>query len=178
MIYYVKTSVFSIVALIIIEPTLQGAIMKLSSDAFAHNEAIPKKYTCQGENISPQLKWGRGPDGASTYALIMEDYDAKGRSGNAFVHWVVANLKDSELPEGLDLAELEDVVVGVNDMGHTNYDGPCPPRGSGVHRYHFTIYALSKKIQLRLGVTANNLRAAIAPYILGETTLVGTYSRL
>lgn len=177
MICYIKIAVLSLVALIMIEPTLQGAVMRLSSDAFAHNEAIPKKYTCQGDNISPQLKWNRRPEGTSVYALIMEDYDAKGRNGNAFVHWVIANLKDSELPEGVNLSDLEDIVVGVNDMGHTNYDGPCPPRGSGVHRYYFTIYALSKKVQLRPGVTATNLRATIAPYILEETTLVGTYRR-
>ncbi len=144
----------------------------LSSSAFAPNGAIPRRYTCDGPDISPPLAWAGAPDGTAALALIVDDPDAKG-----FVHWVVADLAAAatgSLPEGAS-GHLAPAVEGRNDFGKLGYGGPCPP--SGTHHYRFTLLALSSRLGLPSGTTAAQVRAAASGKTLAQTILVGTYHR-
>ncbi|WP_306305602.1 YbhB/YbcL family Raf kinase inhibitor-like protein [Metallosphaera hakonensis] len=118
----------------------------LVSSTFKNEEIIPTQYTCEGRDVSPPLKWER-ISGAITYAIIMEDPDAP---GGTFIHWVIYNLKTNELPEGIEKKERTQYgLQGVNDFGKTGYNGPCPPKGHGYHRYYYNVYALNTELSLR-----------------------------
>lgn len=111
-----------------------GEKMKLTSDAFEHNGMIPRKYTCQGQDINPQLAWDDVPEGTKSFALMLDDPDAP---MGTWVHWLVKDIP-------ADVIEIkENSVSGTeveNDFGRDSYGGPCPP--SGVHRYFFRLVAL------------------------------------
>ena len=115
--------------------------IKITSPAFEDGGMIPAKYTCDGEDISPPLKWQPAHDGTQSIALICDDPDAP---MGTFVHWVLFNLPadTSELQENFPDDETlpNGTRQGASDFGKTGYGGPCPP--SGTHRYYFKIYAL------------------------------------
>lgn len=143
-------------------------LMQLTS-VFSNNQAIPNRFTCDGENINPELNISGVPKEAKSLSLITDDPDAP---GGDFVHWVIWNIgaettqiKENSLPEG--------AVAGKNDFGKNNYGGPCPP--SGTHRYQFKIYALDTKLDLPASAGKQELLAAMNGHILDQTTLVGTY---
>lgn len=146
--------------------------MNVFSDSFENGARIPRKYTCEGENISPPIRWSR-VNGASTYAIIAEDPDAP---GGTFVHWVIYNLTGTEIQEGIKPTSSIG-VQGRNDFGKTGYGGPCPPRGNGNHRYFFRIYALNDALPILSGVSAFKLRELIKNKILDSGEIMGTYSR-
>lgn len=148
---------------------LRSANMQLTSDAFADGEAIPARYTCDGEDVSPPLSWDDPPGRAAAFVLVVEDPDAGG-----FVHWLLTDIPgDSrELPEGAGDAIG---VPGHNDFGRAGWGGPCPP--SGEHRYVFTLYALSEAIQVDADATAQAVRDAIGHRVVGEASLTGVYAR-
>jgi Raf kinase inhibitor-like YbhB/YbcL family protein len=147
--------------------------MKLSSPAFADGAPIPTLYTCDGDNISPELHWSALPDPTISLALIVEDPDAP---GGTFTHWIVWNLDPGK--GGIGAGEVPDgAVQGRNDFGNIGYGGPCPPPGHGVHHYHFRLYALLKELMLIEGSTVQQLRAVLDETTLGETELIGTYER-
>lgn len=112
----------------------EADIMKLRSNDFKEGGMIPSRFTCQGENINPQLVWDDVPKGVKGFALIVDDPDAP---AGIWVHWLVKNIPP-------DVREIrQDSIPGeqvVNDFGKEDYGGPCPP--SGVHRYFFRLYAL------------------------------------
>ena len=143
--------------------------MKLNSDAFEHNGMIPSKYTCKGENINPQLKWGDVPEGTKSFALIVDDPDAPG--GN-WVHWLVKDIP-------ADVREIkENGVPGTqveNDFGKEAYGGPCPP--SGVHRYFFKLYALDVMLNLEAGLTKKDLLRKMEGHIIEEAQIIGKFKR-
>jgi Raf kinase inhibitor-like YbhB/YbcL family protein len=145
--------------------------------AFAPGAAIPKRFTCDGENISPALAWTGVPDSVKSLALICDDPDAPSKT---WVHWVVYNvpvtLKGFE--EGLPKTEkLENgAFQGISDFGDFGYGGPCPP--SGKHRYFFKLYALSETLPLVGKVTKEQLEMAMKDKTLGTATLMGTYKRI
>lgn len=145
-----------------------GAKMKLSSPAFEHNDYMPKKYTCQGENISPPLVVEDIPEDTKTLALIVDDPDAPAKT---WIHWVVYNIKP--------LAEVEDNTVpgtqGKNDSNPRNYGGPCPP--SGTHRYFFKLYALDTELDLAEGATKEELLEAMEGHIIEKAELIGLYEK-
>jgi Raf kinase inhibitor-like YbhB/YbcL family protein len=151
------------------------APFSLTSSAFTGGETIPKRYTCDGEDVSPPLSWSGAPGGAGSapvaYALIVDDPDAGG-----FVHWVAVDIPGTatELPEGVRGPEAG--TQGRNDFRRTGYGGPCPPRGR-AHRYVFQLLALSKPLGLSGAPTAEDVRRAAAGVTLAETTLSATYSR-
>lgn len=150
--------------------------MKLESTAFTSNQLIPSTYTCDGKDISPPLSWSEPPEKTQSFALIVDDPDAPGRT---FVHWVLYNLPPTtrQLPEGLPhQPELSlGGRQGKNDFDRYGYGGPCPP--SGTHRYYFKLYALDAELDLELGVTKSALLKAIEGHLLAETELIGHYSR-
>jgi Raf kinase inhibitor-like YbhB/YbcL family protein len=144
--------------------------MALTSPAFNNGEAIPGKFTCDGEDISPELDWFGTPEGTVSLALIMDDPDAP---VGTWVHWVLYDLP-------MDLSGLRQAMTGVgvdgtNSWNRTGYGGPCPP--SGTHRYYFKLYALDTNLDLDPGMKKKDLLAAMEGHILGQAELMGTYSR-
>ncbi|MCS7184761.1 MAG: YbhB/YbcL family Raf kinase inhibitor-like protein [bacterium] len=150
--------------------------MDLYSRAFENNGLIPKKYTCDGEDISPPLKWSNPPANTKSFALIADDPDAP---IGTWVHWVIYNIPadKTELPEGLAKKyKLEDgTIQGINDFGKYGYGGPCPP--SGTHRYFFKLYALDTILPEKQNLRKNDLLEMIKGHILAEAQLIGKYFR-
>jgi len=155
----------------------QGGTMKISSDAFAANETIPKKFTCDGPDASPKLTWSEPPAKTQSFALIMDDPDAP---AGTWVHWVLFDLpaETRELAEGV--AKQEQLANGArqgrNDFGKIGYGGPCPPPGN-PHRYFFKLYALDAKLNLNAGVAKADLERAMYGHTLAHSDLIGRYGR-
>jgi len=152
--------------------------MIFKTNAFKTSETIPTKYTCDGEDVSPDLKWDGAPQETKSFALICDDPDAPG--GN-FTHWVLYGLAATvtELPENFPEKEEVDspkCKQGTNDFGKVGYGGPCPPRGS-KHRYFFKLYALNADLQLSPKAKKRELETAIKGHILAQAELIGTYQR-
>jgi len=149
----------------------------LTSGAFGHGAAIPARYTCDGQDLSPPLSWSGAPQGTVAFALIVDDPDAPGR---VFTHWVLFNLPGSthELPEGVPQTErlASGGVQGRNDFNRIGYGGPCPPPGK-PHRYRFTLYALTSTLPLQPGSTKQQVLDAMQGHVLGHAQLIGTYQR-
>lgn len=110
--------------------------MQLSSDNFSYLEALPKKHSYEGENLSPPLQWHDAPENTQSFAIICHDPDAPlVKNGSyGFVHWLLYNLAADikQLSENNTLGS-----VGINDFGNQGYDGPMPPEGHGKHHYYF-----------------------------------------
>ena len=148
----------------------------VTSPAFKEGGMIPSKYTCDGANISPPLKWEGAPEGTKSIALISDDPDAP---VGTWVHWVMWNIPadakelvenvppDPDLPNGSR--------QGITDFRRPGYGGPCPP--SGTHRYYFKIYALDTKLDLAGRSTKADLLKAMQGHILAEGQLMGKYKR-
>ena len=143
----------------------------LESDAFQHAQAIPTRHTCEGEDLSPPLRWANAPDAARSLALLVDDPDAPGR---VFTHWVAWGLDPGTggLREG-EAAPRE----GRNDFGTVGYRGPCPPPGHGRHRYLFRLFALDSELDLSASAGKADLEQAIEGHVLTTADLVGTYQR-
>ncbi|GIE88408.1 YbhB/YbcL family Raf kinase inhibitor-like protein [Actinoplanes regularis] len=149
-----------------------GAAMSItvSSSAFADGGDIPRRFTCDGDDLSPPLAFGGIPSGARELTLLVEDPDAP---NGTFVHWVAWGID----PAQPTLGEGEAAGgSGSNGFGRTGYGGPCPPPGP-AHRYIFKVFALSRPSGLRAGATAADLRSAADGAVLAEGTLTGRYAR-
>ena len=155
--------------------------LKLVSSAFEEGAAIPKKYTCEGQDISPPLAWSGVPQRAKSLVLIVDDPDAPDPKAPkmTWVHWVLYNLPANAtgLPEGVTIKSLPTgTMVGRNDWRRASYGGPCPPIGR--HRYFHKLYALDAALS---GLSQPDKAAVEAkmrrPHILAEATLVGTYEK-
>ncbi len=146
--------------------------MEISSTAFHDGKAIPSKYTCKGESISPPLLIGDIPEKAKSVALVMSDPDAP---AGTWDHWVAFNIA----PEGnsVDIPEGDGMIStgGKNSWGKTGYDGPCPP--SGTHRYYFRAYALDQNLELSDGATKQLVLDAMKGHIVAQAELMGTFSK-
>jgi Raf kinase inhibitor-like YbhB/YbcL family protein len=145
----------------------------LSSPAFAAGAAIPRRYTCDGKETSPPLRWTPPPKATSTLALLVEDPDAP---GGTFVHWTLYSLpaETKGLSEG---AVPSGARQGANSSGDNDYAGPCPPEGDEPHHYVFTLYALRSDPLPKAGATPEDVRAAIAKAAIARGRLVGTFKR-
>ena len=145
-------------------------VMVLSSSAFKNNETIPSEYTCDGTNVSPQLKITGVPPNTQSLALIVEDPDAP---IGTVTHWIVWNIP----PEKAQFNKGEKISYpqGITIFGKTGYGGPCPP--SGTHRYFFKLYALDTILALVDGSTKEKLVQAMDGHILEQVTLMGKYSK-
>jgi hypothetical protein len=151
--------------------------LQLTSAAFKEMEAIPRQYTCDGEDQSPPLAWSGVPANAKSLALICDDPDAP---AGIWVHWVLYAIPPgvAELPVGVPAVRslADGAKQGTNDFRRIGYGGPCPPRGK-PHRYFFKLYALDTEVQLKEGATKAELVRAMQGHILAEGQLVGTYQR-
>ncbi len=148
----------------------------LTSPAFSEGEKIPKKYGCNGADISPPLVWRDTPPETKSFTLLLEDPDAP---MGTWIHWVIFNIPadahdlkehmptDKTLPDG--------AVQGRNDFRNIGYGGPCPP--GGTHRYFFKLYALDTGLKLGAGSTKPEVMKAMQGHIIGEADLMGRYSR-
>ena len=148
-------------------------MFNIKSAAFEHGQPIPKKYTKEGEDLSPPLSWSDAPDGVKEFALICDDPDAP--RSDPWVHWVVYHIppdRDS-LPEN----DAGGATEGQNDFQETGYGGPMPPPGHGTHHYHFKLYALNEPVQLDANASKEDLLSAMKEKIIEQCELVGLYER-
>lgn len=150
---------------------------EIQSAVFTAGGTIPKKYTCDGPDVSPPLSWTEPPSGTRSLALIMDDPDAP---VGTWVHWVLYNLPAAvrELSEGTPTTETlpSGARQGTNDFRKIGYGGPCPPPGP-AHRYFFKLYALDTELSLAPRATKRQLEAAMEGHILARVELVGRYGR-
>jgi Raf kinase inhibitor-like YbhB/YbcL family protein len=152
--------------------------LTIASTAFAHDGAIPKRYTCEGEDCSPPLSWSGVPAEAKSLVLIVDDPDAPDPAAPkmTWVHWVLFDLPP-------DCTGLDEAVTalptgtreGRNDFKRTAYGGPCPPIGR--HRYFHTLYALDARLELPGEPTKAQVEAAMDGHVLARAELVGTYQK-
>jgi Raf kinase inhibitor-like YbhB/YbcL family protein len=145
--------------------------MQLLSPDFKEGDFIPKKYSCDGDNLSPDFEVHGIPEGTTCLALIMEDPDARKRT---FVHWVMWNM--SFKTEEFSSKELPgSAIEGLNSAEKSGYIGPCPP--SGTHRYFFKLFALDTSMSLAPESTSQDLETAMQGHIVAQTELVGMYTK-
>jgi Raf kinase inhibitor-like YbhB/YbcL family protein len=153
--------------------------LTLESSAFRPNGEIPRKYTCEGDDVSPPLGWTGAPAGAKSFALVVDDPDAPDPKApsTVWVHWVVYNLPASThaLAEDASRALPAAARDGRNDWKRTGYGGPCPPIGR--HRYFHKLYALDVELLDLHEPTRAQLETAMKGHILGQAELVGTYQK-
>ena len=145
---------------------------ELTSPTFAADAEIPRKYTCDGEDVSPPLAWADAPDDTVALALICDDPDARG-----WIHWVVFGIDGTQsggLPEGFS-SSPDAPAQGTNDFGRLGWGGPCPP--SGTHRYRFTLFALDAPLELKNAPKADEVRAAMGGHVVSEAELTANYTR-
>jgi len=181
------TSLFAAVALslIVAQPFPAAAQSKqrqirlgISSPAFKEGEMIPKRYTCQGKDVSPPLKIAPSVKGSVSLVLIMDDPDAPRRT---WVHWMLFNLPSDtmEISEAIPARPIfsNGAVHGANSWGNRRigYGGPCPP--SGTHSYYFKVYALDSKLKLNPGATIAQVEKAMKGHVIAEGQLMGKYKR-
>jgi Raf kinase inhibitor-like YbhB/YbcL family protein len=158
-------------------------MLTVTSEAFAVGKPIPKKYTADGENVSPPLTWSGNPAGTKQFALICDDPDAP--TPQPWVHWVIYKIPSEakSLPENLPkegrLKNPAGALQGANSFPKdtAGYGGPSPPKGHGVHHYHFKLYALDQELQCEPLLEKKDLLAAINGHVLAEGELIGTYER-
>jgi Raf kinase inhibitor-like YbhB/YbcL family protein len=152
----------------------------LSSSAFADGEEIPARFTCEGEELSPDLAWRDVPEGTQSLVLVVDDPDAPDPNAPKMVwdHWLLYNLppESGGLPAGVaETALPTGTLQGLNSWGRTGYGGPCPPIGR--HRYFHILYALDRPLPDLATPDKNRLLSAMQDHILGHTELVGTYQK-
>jgi Raf kinase inhibitor-like YbhB/YbcL family protein len=160
----------------------KAVTLTLTSQTLSAGQPIPRKHTGDGADLSPALAWANLPQGTRELALICDDPDA---GDEPWVHWVICKIPaDAKgLPESLPRKQTLDApagaVQGTNDWDEDNigYRGPLPPKGHGVHRYHFKLYALDAALDMKPGFNKKDLVAAMKGHILAEGELVATYQR-
>lgn len=147
--------------------------MRIESSAFKHQKPIPKKYTCEGEDVSPPLTFSDIPKNTKSLVLIVDDPDAP---RGTFDHWILWGLPGNltTLAEGAPIKKP--VLQGKNHFQEVRYRGPCPPPGS-PHRYFFKLFALDTVLSLAEGSSKSQILDAMEGHILGKAELIGTYQR-
>lgn len=145
--------------------------MKITSPVFENNMSIPARYTCDGENISPPLCFKEIPPNTNSLVLIVDDPDAP--SGD-FVHWIVWNI-DPSIRDVFEGNVPNQGVEGMTGFSENGWGGPCPP--SGVHHYHFKLYALDILLLLQSSPKKIDIEKAMNGHILAEAVLIGLYER-
>jgi Raf kinase inhibitor-like YbhB/YbcL family protein len=155
----------------------QSMAFVVSSPSFESGVEIPKKFTCEGADVSPELELKSPPEGTLSFALIADDPDAP---AGTWTHWVLYDLpaETKTLPEGM--AKIDEVPTGGrqgrNDFRKIGYGGPCPPAGK-PHRYFFRVYALDKKLNLKPGASRQEVEQAMQGHVLASAEWMGKYQR-
>ena len=149
-----------------------GPTLKITSPVFAEGQQIPKRFTCDGTNISPALAWSGIPAGTKALTLILDDPDAP---SGLFTHWIVVNLppETNSLPEGARALPAGS-GQGINDFGKVGYGGPCPPKGR--HRYVFHLYALDARQPVEKP-SRLQVDVFLRKHTLAQGSLTGKYQR-
>lgn len=158
------------------ETTGEAPPTRITSTAFEDGGAIPARFTCDGQNVSPPLNWTGAPAATKTFALVADDPDSP---AGTWVHWVAYNLPATTngLPANVPATETLEggARQGTNDFSRLGYGGPCPP--SGAHRYFFKLYALDAQLDLAPGATKDQLLEAMKGHVLALAELMGSYER-
>jgi Raf kinase inhibitor-like YbhB/YbcL family protein len=144
----------------------------LTSSAFQNGQPIPAQYTCDGANQSPALAWGEPPQGTKSFALVVDDPDAP---SGTFRHWGAYDIPAAtrSMAAGQSIG-----TQAMNDMNKPGYAGPCPPKGHGVHHYHFKLFALdTDKLNLSGNPKVADVETAAQQHAIGQGELIGTYER-
>jgi len=147
----------------------------LRSSAVTDGMTIPRRHTCDGLDLSPDLVWSGQPEGTKSFVLVVDDPDAP---GGTFVHWVLFDIAATAkgLPEGPLAAKSG--LAGMNDFGKPAWGGPCPPRGKGAHRYFFKLHALDiPTLNVRPGASLFQIEKVIKGHVLATAQLMGRYGR-
>jgi Raf kinase inhibitor-like YbhB/YbcL family protein len=151
--------------------------MQLTSSAFSAGGSVPARFTCEGENISPEFSWKEAPPETNSFVLIMHDPDAPRAGG--FTHWVMYNIPASTGHIEEKTPKQERVpglgLQGTNDRGEIGYMGPCPP--SGTHRYYIRLYALDTELSLGPGASHKEVVSAMQGHVLEQAELMGKYTK-
>lgn len=146
--------------------------LQIRSPAFGSLERIPERYVYDGDNISPPVEWSGAPPDTKEFALICHDPDAPLPYG--FTHWVVYGIPADVTGIGEGKGK-EAFTEGTTGYGEQDYGGPAPPPGHGPHHYYFWLYALDKALNLKPGLTREQLLDAIADHIIVQARVVGIY---
>jgi len=149
--------------------------MKLVSSAFADGAAIPRRFTCDGENLSPSLQWSDAPSGTQSFVLLCDDPDAP---AGTWHHWAAYDIQPTvtELADGA--AQNTKMKQAVNDFRKVGYGGPCPPHDHGPHHYHFRLFALSTDhLQVKANASCPDVEREARKHTIAEAILVGWYER-
>ena len=147
----------------------------LKVKGFGDGEPIPRRHTCEGDDLSPMVEWSGEPEGTQSFALIVDDPDAPSGTWNHWLLWDVPahvrSIAEDFQPGGVGSS-------GRNDFGRLGYGGPCPPKGHGVHRYNFTVYAVDRSaLGLPPGAKRKELDGALAGRVLAQAQYMGRYER-
>jgi Raf kinase inhibitor-like YbhB/YbcL family protein len=153
--------------------------LRITSEAFGDSQPIPRKYTDDGENVSPPLHVHGLPKGTKELAVIVDDPDAP--LDEPLVHWVMYKVRQKDLPEGIPASPQPQApagaVQGLNSFGTIGYAGPAPPQGHGVHHYRFHVYALDLPLEVPEGLDKKALMTAMMGRVIGDGVIVGSYRR-
>jgi Raf kinase inhibitor-like YbhB/YbcL family protein len=145
--------------------------LEITSSAFGEGDQIPRRHTCDGENLSPRLSFAGVPEGTRSLALIVDDPDAP---VGTFDHWLAWGIDPSG--GGIDEGEAAP-HEGRNGFGVTGYSGPCPPPGHGPHRYYFRLHALDAEPKVQPGAARGELERALEGHVLDTAEVIGRYER-
>jgi Raf kinase inhibitor-like YbhB/YbcL family protein len=149
--------------------------MKLVSSAFDDGAAIPRRFTCDGENLSPPLQWSGAPAGTLSFVLLCDDPDAP---AGTWHHWAAYDIPPAVSELAVDAEQNAKLRQAVNDFRKVGYGGPCPPHGHGPHHYHFRLLALSTdQLQVKANASCRDIEREARKYAIAEAILVGLYER-
>ena len=149
--------------------------MKLVSSAFADGAAVPRRFTCDGENLSPPLQWSDAPAGTRSFVLLCDDPDAP---AGTWHHWAAYDLPPTVTELAVGAAQNKNIKQAVNDFRKMGYGGPCPPHGHGPHHYHFRLLALSTDhLAAKTNASCPEVEREARKHTIAEATLVGWYER-
>jgi Raf kinase inhibitor-like YbhB/YbcL family protein len=155
----------------------RNVAFSISSSDFQNGGDIPKKFTCEGADVSPELSWTDPPAGTQSFALIADDPDAP---AGTWTHWVVYDLPSGTHTLAENVPKVDQLpnggMQGRNDFRKIGYGGPCPPPGK-AHRYFFKLYALGSKLNLKPGASRQEVEQAMQSHTLGNAELMGKYKR-
>lgn len=152
--------------------------MQISSPAFADRSTIPRRHTCDGDDISPPLEWSQPPAGTRSFVLLCDDPDAP---GGTWHHWAAYDIP-AQLTSLADRAaehpQRHGLKQALNDFQQIGYGGPCPPHRHGPHRYRFRLLALSvDQLPMHKNPTCRDVEREARKHVLAEAAMVGVYER-
>src|SRR6266478_6660865 len=155
--------------------SLMERAMKLVSSAFDDGAAIPRRFTCDGENLSPPLQWSGAPAGTLSFVLLCDDPDAP---AGTWHHWAAYDIPPAVTELAVDAEQNAKLRQAVNDFRKVGYGGPCPPHGHGPHHYHFRLLALSTdQLRAKANASCRDIERKARKYAIAEAILVGRYER-